>query len=115
MHSSISFRMGLAFLLALGSLMSTTSVQAQETTDQVVRAGRSTTLVVPVYKSRVVELPTPAKRVSIGNPDIADVLILGSNDLYILGKDLGTTNLLLWDRNDTLVSAISVTITHDTD
>ncbi len=79
------------------------------------RASRNTTLVVPVYKSRVVELPAPAKRVSIGNPDIADVLILGSSELYILGKDLGTTNLLLWDRNDVLVSAISVTITHDID
>jgi pilus assembly protein CpaC len=113
MHRSISVRMGLAFLMALGSLIGTASVQAQEGADQVVRAGRSTTLVVPVYKSRVVELPSPAKRVSIGNPDTADVLILGSNELYILGKDLGTTNLLLWDRNDALVSAISVTVTHD--
>jgi pilus assembly protein CpaC len=80
-----------------------------------VRAGRSTSLVVPLYKSRVVELPAPAKRVSIGNPDIADVLILRSNELYVLGKDLGTTNVLLWDRDDVLVSAISVSITHDID
>jgi pilus assembly protein CpaC len=101
--------------MVLGSLVTVAPVEGQEATDQVVRASRNTTLVVPVYKSRVVELPTPAKRVSIGNPDIADVLILGSNELYILGKDLGTTNLLLWDRNDVLVSAISVTITHDID
>lgn len=105
-----------ALVIGLVWLGSGASGHAQEAaTDQVVQAGRNTNIVVPIYKSRVVELPTPAKRVSIGNPDVADVLILKSNELYILGKDLGTTNVLLWDRDDTLVSAISVSITHDLD
>ena len=60
-------------------------------------------------------LPGAVKRVSIGNPDIADVLILGSDALYVLGKDLGTTNVLLWDREDQLVSALNITVTHDLD
>lgn len=113
MSKSFSIRTGCAVLGAVWCLLGSTITQAQETSDQVVRAGRSTQLVVPLYKSRVVELPAPAKRVSIGNPDIADVLILRSNELYILGKDLGATNVLLWDRDDVLVSAISVNITHD--
>jgi pilus assembly protein CpaC len=98
----------LACLFALG-------VHAQQASDQVVHAGRNTSVVVPIYKSRIVELPAPAKRVSIGNPDVADVLILKSNELYILGKDLGATNVLLWDRDDVLVSAISVSVSHDLD
>ena len=88
---------------------------AQESSDQVIRAARNTNLAVPLYKSRIVSVSTPVKRVSIGNPDIADVLILGSDELYILGKDLGTTNVLLWDRNDVLVSALAVAVTHDID
>ncbi len=41
------------------------------------RATRNTSFSVPLYKSRVVDVPAPVKRVSIGNPDIADVLVLG--------------------------------------
>jgi len=87
--------------------------QTPPSTEEVVHAGRNTSIAVPVYKSRLVELPTPAKRVSIGNPDIADVLILKSSELYILGKDLGATNVLLWDQDDHLVSSIAVSVTHD--
>ena len=100
-------------LLGLGALA---TAQAQDAPEQgIVHAERNTSLTVPIYKSRVVTLSAPAKRVSIGNPDIADVLIIGSGELYILGKDLGATNVLLWDRNDQLISAISVSVTHDLD
>jgi pilus assembly protein CpaC len=113
--SNLSLRRSLWALLGVLCLGAATAAPAQEPADQVVHAGRNTNIVVPIYKSRVVELPSPAKRVSIGNPDVADVLILKSSELYILGKDLGTTNVLLWDRDDNLVSAIAVSITHDLD
>jgi pilus assembly protein CpaC len=70
-------------------------------------------LSVPLYKSRVVILDAPATRVSVGNPEIADILILRATQLYVLGKDLGTTNVLLWDRNDRLIGTVSVEVTHD--
>jgi len=103
-------RSALILLVSLGLLA---PLHAQQGPEDTVHAGRNTSLVVPIYKSRIVELPAPAKRVSIGNPDIADVLILKSNELYILGKDLGTTNVLLWDAADHLVSSVSVSVTHD--
>lgn len=115
MRTSFALRNSLTVLAGLLCLSGMTAVSAQESTDEIVHAGRNTNLAVPIYKSRVVELAAAAKRVSIGNPDIADVLILKSNELYILGKDLGTTNVLLWDRDDVLVSAISVSVTHDLD
>jgi pilus assembly protein CpaC len=103
---------GVSLLLGL----QVATVQAQEPPEQgTVHAERTTSLTVPIFKSRVVTLSAPAKRVSIGNPDIADVLIIGPGELYILGKDLGGTNVLLWDRNDQLISAISVVVTHDLD
>ncbi len=113
MQKSAFLRGCRALLAGLLLTLAALSASGQESADQVVRAGRNTNVVVPIYKSRVVELPAPAKRVSIGNPDIADVLILKSNELYILGKDLGTTNVLLWDRDENLLSAIAVSITHD--
>jgi Flp pilus assembly protein CpaB len=100
-------------LLGLGA---GATVSAQEASEEgAVHAERSTSLTVPIYKSRVVTLSAAAKRISIGNPDIADVLIIGAGELYILGKDLGATNVLLWDRNDQLIAAISVVVTHDLD
>lgn len=109
------FRTAEAVLLILCCLPLPIPAHAQTTGDgnHLIYAGRRTDVAVPIYKSRVIELPAPAKRVSIGNPDIADVLIFNSTELYVLGKDLGTTNVLLWDDRDQLVSAISVTVTHD--
>jgi pilus assembly protein CpaC len=74
---------------------------------------RTQSLYVPLYKSRLIQLDAPATRVSVGNPDVADILILRATQLYVLGKDLGTTNVLLWDREDRLVDAIEVEVTHD--
>lgn len=102
-------------IIALTSSLAGPNSSAQDASDQVVHATRNTNITVPIYKSRVVVTPAPVKRVSIGNPDIADVLVLGSDDLYVLGKDLGTTNVLLWDRNDVLVSSLAISITHDLD
>ncbi len=74
---------------------------------------KETSLVVPLYKSRIVKFAGPAARVSVGSPDIADLIILRSNQLYVLGKDLGTTNVLLWDRSDNLIGTINVEVSHD--
>ena len=75
--------------------------------------GAQNEMTVPLYKSRVVALDAPAARVSVGNPDVADILILRSTQLYVLGKDLGTTNVLLWDRGDNLIGTVNVEVTHD--
>ena len=75
--------------------------------------GVENSVAVPLYKSRVIGLNAPASRVSVGNPDVADILILRSTQLYVLGKDLGTTNVLLWDRDDTLIGTLNVEVTHD--
>jgi pilus assembly protein CpaC len=107
LHLRPAMLAGLIFLAGLSP------VRAEDIGDQVAHVGRSSSLTVPLFKSRVVSVSAPVKRVSIGNPDIADVLILKSNELYILGKDLGTTNVLLWDRDDQLISSIGVSITHD--
>jgi pilus assembly protein CpaC len=104
-----------ALLIGLAATTASIEAPAQDAADQVIHATRSATFSVPIYKSRIVDLPGPVKRVSIGNPDIADVLLLGDDGLYVLGKDLGATNVMLWDREDRLVSALNITVTHDLD
>jgi pilus assembly protein CpaC len=60
-----------------------------------------------------VKLSVSPKRISVGSPDIADILILRSTQLYVLGKDIGTTNVLLWDSSDNLIGTVNVEVTHD--
>ena len=42
------------------------------------RTASETSLTVPLYKSEIVRMNAPAARVSVGNPDIADLIILQS-------------------------------------
>ncbi len=68
---------------------------------------------VPIYKSRTMPIEKAAQRVSVGNPEIADILILKAHELYIVGKQLGTTNVMIWDGKDQLVDVVNLEITHD--
>lgn len=51
-----------------------------------------------VGKSRLLRLPGPLDRLSVGNPAVADVTLIGPAELYLLGKTFGSTNLILWRR-----------------
>ncbi|MFT6987465.1 MAG: pilus assembly protein CpaC [Psychromonas sp.] len=73
----------------------------------------SNTEKIPIFKSRNFEMKDDMYRVSIGNPDIADILILRADELYIVGKTLGTTNVMVWDENDKIIDIINVEVTHD--
>jgi len=68
---------------------------------------------VPLYKSRVVQLNGPVHKVSIGNEEVADILVMRSQQIYILGKGIGTTNVLLWDKSNKLTASIDVEVTPD--
>lgn len=78
-----------------------------------VSATRTESISVPHNKSRLIEIPGRAKKISIGNPEIADILILRSNKIYVLGKQFGTTNVIIWDSRDQLITVLDVEVTHD--
>ena len=71
------------------------------------------TIAVPINKSRVIELPVPAIRISLGNPAIADILSINERQIYINGKELGTTNMILWGEGDRVRRQIGLEVTHD--
>ncbi|MEN8184695.1 MAG: type II and III secretion system protein family protein [Myxococcota bacterium] len=58
----------------------------------------TTVLRVPVGNSSVVMHGAVLDRVSIGNPDIADAVVVSAREVVVNGKAAGTTSLLLWDR-----------------
>ncbi|WP_229381178.1 pilus assembly protein N-terminal domain-containing protein [Shewanella psychropiezotolerans] len=68
---------------------------------------------IPIFKSRVFQIGHAVHRVSVGNPKIGDIKLLPNNELYVLGKKLGSTNIMIWDKNEQLADVIDIEITHD--
>jgi len=58
---------------------------------------RSSQLKLLLNKSVVLETRTPYKRVSVSQPDIADVNLLGAGKLLVTGKKAGVTQIIVWD------------------
>jgi pilus assembly protein CpaC len=59
-------------------------------------------------KSTFVKSDYSVKRVSVGNPQILDVVVLSPRELQLVAKAIGTTNLVLWDPKGTPKAAIDV-------
>ena len=57
-------------------------------------------------KSTLLSLPHDIVRISVGNPEVADVVLTHPREVYLLGKKSGQTNLMLWGKG-------SVTRLHD--
>ena len=70
---------------------------------------------VPLYKSRILDVEKPVRKLSVGNPEIADILVLRANQIYVVGKSLGSTNVVLWDSSNRIIATIDIEITHDVD
>lgn len=70
-------------------------------------------ITVPLFQSRVITLEKPAARVSVANPDLADIVVISPTEFYLLAKDIGVTNLLVWERGSTVRSAVQIEVTHD--
>ena len=65
-------------------------------------------------KSALIRLPGDAARLSVGNPDVADVTLIDPREIYLLGKKIGTTNLLVWIKGGH-ATIMDVTVGVDTD
>ncbi|MGF1719971.1 type II and III secretion system protein family protein [Vibrio kyushuensis] len=68
---------------------------------------------VPHHKSTHVNLSAKAKRVSLGDPEVLDIVMLKSDELFLIGKKLGSTNLMAWDSKGQLIESIDIEVTHD--
>lgn len=72
-------------------------------------------LSVPVNKSQVLRLEQAFTDLSIGNPEVADVVALSNRSVYVLGKSVGTTNLAIYGSGRQLIAVVDVAVTHDVD
>ncbi len=89
-----------------------TTASSQETRSAV-RTNVPQKLTVTAGSSVVIETDRKLKRASVANPDIADVVVLSPQQLYAIGKNMGSTTLTLWDEHDKVMSVFDVDVTPD--
>jgi pilus assembly protein CpaC len=71
-------------------------------------------ITVTHHKSRTVRLDRPFASTVVGTPDIADVLPMSDQVIYIQGKKIGTTNVSVFDQNKRLIAILDVEVAIDT-
>jgi len=77
---------------------------------------RGQTLRLVAGKSTLLAVPNDIVRISVGNPEVADVVLTHPREVYLLGKKSGQTNLMLWGKggntrlHDITVSADTETL-----
>ena len=76
------------------------------------KVGPSLELVIG--KSTLMRVSSPIERVSLGNPGVADISVISPMELYVLGKNYGSTNLLIW-RKGGGTTAIDVNVSIDSE
>jgi pilus assembly protein CpaC len=72
---------------------------------------------VPVilHKSETVRVDYPFGDALVGDPEIADVIPLTNQSIYILGKKVGVTRLSLLDSRKQVMGVVDVEVTYDLD
>lgn len=65
-------------------------------------------LALEAGKSAFVRTSYGVSRVSVGNPDVADVVVLKQRELQIIGRKAGTTNVVIWSSSGEIEAAIDL-------
>lgn len=78
-------------------------------------AQRAGELLVPLDKSRVIEVDRAFREVSIGNSEIADVVPLTQRTLYVFGRSLGSTSLTITNAQGGVIAVVDIVVSYDLD
>jgi pilus assembly protein CpaC len=97
MHSRL--RRHTKHLLTIGSLLLLLAgtAWAEGLTHPAAKANEPQKLQIVHGKSVVIDTPVSIKRASLADPEIADTVVLSPRQLYVTGKNIGSTSLTLWD------------------
>lgn len=73
---------------------------------------QSSLMLLTSGKSTLMTLPADAVRLSVGNSEVADVMLVNPREVYLLGKRIGSTNVMVWTKSG-IVTVIDITVEMD--
>ena len=106
----ISVSVGLGCVLGIGSAAGQTTRPGGP--DGLVLGVRDGSVRVPLNKGTVLTTRVPYSRVSVAQPDIADVTPVGPVSILLTAKKAGSTQLIIWD-DQNRSEVIEVTVAGD--
>lgn len=95
-RKKISWLLACSMLLAIAPLPSAFAAAPASKATSIRPPAADEQMPVTVGKSQVMTLGNNITKVSITNPDIADVAVVSKRDVLINGKKPGTTTLIVW-------------------
>ncbi|MCK5003099.1 MAG: type II and III secretion system protein family protein [Gammaproteobacteria bacterium] len=104
-------------VLLIAALCAVTSTATSaERKDYVLEFGaKQSQFSLSVGKSQIIYSPKSLDQVVIGSPEVADIKLLSSRQVLILGKEPGRTNLVFRDKARSLIAVIDVVVGYDLD
>src|SRR5690242_6684845 len=73
----------------------------------------SASLVLPFGKSAIVDLPADARDILISNPQIADATVRTARRAYVIGRQLGQTNIFFFDAQGRQIANVEIRVEPD--
>ena len=75
--------------------------------------GKTKTVKVGLNKSFVIDLPGDAHDILVANPEVADAITRTSRRIYVFGKQVGSTNLFIFDASGAQLLNLNIEIERD--
>ena len=108
---SLSLIAALALIIAFGTAraeqidgQSTDAVVIEQPSDSLIRVG------LPLNKARLVSLPVDARDVLASNAEVADIILKTPRLAYLIGNEIGTTNVLFLNAAGQQIARLDVSV-----
>ena len=75
--------------------------------------GSTQTVNIGLNKSMVIDLPGKAHDILVANPDVADAITRTSSRIYVFAKQVGSTNIFIFDSQGNQLLSIDLVIERD--
>jgi len=114
----VVWTMFVSSLLTAGTMMSGYSSTAFAQSNSYLKIseasiGKNKTVKVGLNKSMVIDLPGDAHDILVANPEVADAITRTSRRIYVFAKQVGTTNLFIFDAQGRQLLSIDLQIERD--
>ena len=97
-------------------LFMSTPLRALEETGEVhIPQGGRDQVTLMVNGSGIIHLAALPERITLANPEVADLKILDRSRVFVLGKQIGSTAVMAFDRKDQLLARLHIEVTPDLD
>jgi len=117
MATKISIRTPILAALMLAGLFAGTPAHAADQPLQVIQvaASEATSRFVPlgIGKSVAIDVPRDIKDVLVANPKVANAVVRTSRRVYIIGVEVGQTNIFFFDADGRQIAGFDIAVTRD--